>query len=280
MNHPISSLSDAELVQSLCRHCPPTVVEKARLDFRANLYRYRCVLEAVPPGQNRMSLLDIGARLYTASLYVSHLEYASVAIASKWQSAFTEEGLLRQIPEHARIRVDHFDAEIATFPYDRAAFDTVVCSEVLEHLAVDPMHMLAEINRVTKPGGLLVISTPNAASFDALTQVLAGNHPYSWAPYNGSSTDRHNREYTLRELERVVHAAGFDIQRSVTISASALSARQKLLAAWISLPDVLRGKAGLQLSRMGTTSLVVARRETDVRERRPGWLYYDSAIRA
>jgi len=38
-------------------------------------------------------------------------------------------------------------------------FDAVLCTEVLEH-ATDPIHVINEIRRVLKPGGVALISTP------------------------------------------------------------------------------------------------------------------------
>src|SRR3954465_11188806 len=46
-------------------------------------------------------------------------------------------------------------------PFDDAAFDLIWCSEVIEHLA-DPAFALSELRRVTKPGGLLLLTTPNS----------------------------------------------------------------------------------------------------------------------
>jgi SAM-dependent methyltransferase len=44
-------------------------------------------------------------------------------------------------------------------PFKQAAFDTVVSTEVLEHVP-DPLRALCEMQRVLKPGGHLVLSTP------------------------------------------------------------------------------------------------------------------------
>jgi 2-polyprenyl-3-methyl-5-hydroxy-6-metoxy-1,4-benzoquinol methylase len=46
--------------------------------------------------------------------------------------------------------------------FPNASFDAVFCSEVIEHMT-SPEILAAEMSRVLKPGGLLVLSTPNSA---------------------------------------------------------------------------------------------------------------------
>lgn len=50
-------------------------------------------------------------------------------------------------------------ADGAKLPFKEACFDTVVCLEVLEHVA-EPSQVIHEISRVLKPGGLGFISMP------------------------------------------------------------------------------------------------------------------------
>jgi len=45
-------------------------------------------------------------------------------------------------------------------PYSDASFDLVYAGEVIEHI-YNPDHLLEECRRVLKPGGLLIVSTPN-----------------------------------------------------------------------------------------------------------------------
>ena len=54
--------------------------------------------------------------------------------------------------------------EDAAVPYDSGFFDVVVFTEVLEHLFAPPSEVLAEIHRILKPDGKLIISVPNLAS--------------------------------------------------------------------------------------------------------------------
>lgn len=55
------------------------------------------------------------------------------------------------------LRVDANDP----LPFADESFDLVWCTEVIEHV-VKPEFTLAEINRVLKPGGKLLLSTPNS----------------------------------------------------------------------------------------------------------------------
>jgi ubiquinone/menaquinone biosynthesis C-methylase UbiE len=58
------------------------------------------------------------------------------------------------------------DAEQLAFADN--SFDLVICSEVLEHV-LNPRQALAEIRRVVKPGGTVIVTTPCAVSLSDLT---------------------------------------------------------------------------------------------------------------
>jgi len=57
-------------------------------------------------------------------------------------------------------RADIF-SDSSRFPLDDSSFDTVVCTQVLEHVS-DPFNKVSEIARVLKPGGTAVFSVPCA----------------------------------------------------------------------------------------------------------------------
>lgn len=54
-----------------------------------------------------------------------------------------------------------------TLPFPDQFFNAVMCTEVLEHTQ-DDRRTLAEIHRVTKPGGYLILSTPHKGLFGFL----------------------------------------------------------------------------------------------------------------
>lgn len=51
-----------------------------------------------------------------------------------------------------------------TLPFNQDLFDLIYCSEVIEHL-IDPFFTVSEFNRVLKPSGTMIITTPNSFCF-------------------------------------------------------------------------------------------------------------------
>jgi SAM-dependent methyltransferase len=62
-------------------------------------------------------------------------------------------------------------------PYADGSFDTVVCSEVIEHI-VDVDRLVCEARRVLRPGGALLLTTPNLAYLANRVLLLLGIQPF------------------------------------------------------------------------------------------------------
>ncbi|MGW6788230.1 class I SAM-dependent methyltransferase [Streptomyces chartreusis] len=104
-------------------------------------------------------------------------------------------------------------------PLRTAAADAVLFSEVIEHL-VDPDAALDEIRRVLRPGGHLMLSTPNLAAWYNRALLLAGVQPvFSEVSLRGihgrpgREVVGHLRLYTARALREFVAASGFEVVR-------------------------------------------------------------------
>lgn len=84
--------------------------------------------------------------------------------------------------------------------YPEASFDAVIHRHVIEHVP-DPLALLAECQRILKPGGLLVSITPNALSW--------GHRRFgrSWFPLE---PPRHLYVFTVPALINIARHAGFD----------------------------------------------------------------------
>jgi len=64
------------------------------------------------------------------------------------------------------------------FPFEDNYFDAVFCGHLIEHL-YDPDHMLDEVYRILRRGGLFVVTTANLASWINRIALLFGFQPYA-----------------------------------------------------------------------------------------------------
>lgn len=62
-----------------------------------------------------------------------------------------------------------------TLPFGDGEFDGVFCIECIEHLE-NPFHLMRELTRILRPGGTLILSTPNIMSTNARSKYLSSGH--------------------------------------------------------------------------------------------------------
>lgn len=124
-----------------------------------------------------------------------------------------------------------------------ATFDAVLLGEVLEHILNHPLGMMRELARVLKPGGRLILTTPNPATLMNAWRLLQGRS-LSWgatefmeqpkleAGHLSSYEGIHYHEYTTGELRHLLGAAGFAVQRHEFLGMG-VSRRQSWLRRWL-----------------------------------------------
>lgn len=181
--------------------------------FATHRERYLTCLELLPQAESGQSLLELGASFHHLTPALESKGY-SVRCADIWNGeAQRTAEITSRTGQTRQYTVDNFDLQQERWPYEDDSFDAVLFCEILEHLNTDPIHVLGEINRVLKKDGLLLLTTPNIASVKSLNYLLEGNSPYVFGQYvpGGLPTDRHNREFTAREIERLLPAAGFEV---------------------------------------------------------------------
>ena len=103
-------------------------------------------------------------------------------------------------------------------PCEESTFDTIVLNAVIEHL-IDPLAVLAYLHGLLKPGGELIITTPNLAKWTRRIKLAVGRFPSTASAgeglvsYDGGATDLydegHLHYFTFRSLERCLNRAGF-----------------------------------------------------------------------
>ncbi len=81
-------------------------------------------------------------------------------IASAFECASQACDYHADLFEAQGVPISPVNLNISPLPYSDGAFDLVTCSEVVEHLE-NYRHLFREAYRVLKPGGALVVTTPN-----------------------------------------------------------------------------------------------------------------------
>jgi 2-polyprenyl-3-methyl-5-hydroxy-6-metoxy-1,4-benzoquinol methylase len=176
----------------------------AKRVFESRESRLRKAFAAFERESARGELLDVAAGSGLA---------AEALAAQGWTVTALDlsQELVDQIRARPGIReaLQH-DLSSGPLPFEDARFAAVFAGEIIEHL-VDTRRFLEELHRVLRPGGLLVVTTPNLASFENRIRLLFGVYP-AWLEYELSSQG-HVRAYTRRTLRTHLRGTGFDVEQ-------------------------------------------------------------------
>ena len=123
--------------------------EAARGYIQTHLTRFEKTLSITPPGGPDDRILEMGSYLQITPALRTRLGYGEVRGCYYGPAGRIDRRVVRSSDgEQFHCAIELFNAEKDRFPYDDAYFSTVLCCELVEHLTEDPMHMMAEINRV------------------------------------------------------------------------------------------------------------------------------------
>ncbi|MEI8290829.1 MAG: class I SAM-dependent methyltransferase [Verrucomicrobiota bacterium] len=103
----------------------------------------------------------------------------------------------------------HTDLAGAHFPDN--SFDAITMHHVIEHVP-EPVALLSEAKRILKPGGRLVVTTPNVQSL---------GHSILKDCWRGLEPPRHLQIFSLRALSECARQAGFDKVEAKSSAANA-----------------------------------------------------------
>lgn len=259
-NHLISLRIEGAPEEEIRNYC--------RQDFRRFVHTYglcrehqgRCLELGSNPYFTTMLLRDFTSLQTTLANY-----FSPEALRSSCQKIFINDPLAAATRE-MEMSFDHFNIELEEFPYPDNFFDLVLFCEILEHLVQDPVKVLREIKRVLRPGGMLVLTTPNACRLENVARMVAGvntSDPYSaYGPYG-----RHNREYTRHEIYLLLKYLGFTITEMFTADV-----HYNHSGVYASLPE-LEPLLRFRKNDLGQYIFVRAENDGLAGARRPGFLF-------
>jgi SAM-dependent methyltransferase len=148
----------------------------------------RMIEERFPPDRRPIEALDFGCG---TGAFLEHLErFGTVRAVDADPSAVAFC--------HARGRGDvQVSPPGSPLPFPDDAFDLVTTLDVIEHID-DDVAALAELRRVLRPGGVLLVAVPA--------------YMFLWGKQDEVS--HHRRRYTARTLRRALAEAGFGVDRT------------------------------------------------------------------
>lgn len=147
-------------------------------------------------------VVDVGAGMGALSRRLSDAGYR-VSACDLFPEYF-------RVPEVECLLVDN-DGRL---PYDDQSLDVAFGVELVEHLE-ETEHLFSEVARILKPGGELIITTPNILSLKSRLGFLFTGYTYSFPPLDPDVRDpvhQHITPLTLDGYRWRLKQAGFEIE--------------------------------------------------------------------
>ena len=126
--------------------------------------------------------------------------------------------LFPELMQLADVPVRKVDLNDPALPWPDAHFDLVTLTEVIEHLD-GCQRLLREVARVLKPGGWVVLSTPNVLNLASRLRYLLYGFPQMFGPFPFDAPKRETTEGHVQivgafHLSFFLHCAGFSEWRA------------------------------------------------------------------
>ncbi len=187
--------------------------------------RFAKTLSILPSGQP-CKVLEIGANPYLFSILLDKLfdfevNYSNYFDKDPYCSTVSE---MEQTISNKKYGEDYlfksilFNVEQAESPYPSESFDVVIFCEILEHLVTDqPDIVLKKINKMLKPGGLIILTTPNATRLVNIACMLENKNIFDLIHPENGVFGRHNREYTVDEIKYLFSTSNYELMTIETL---------------------------------------------------------------
>jgi len=203
----------------------------------------------------RTSVLDLACGEGAMAARLADQGFEGVDVVERDPTVFGE-------PETENLRASTNPVPDLNAPFaERLAgpYSLVVASEVIEHLE-NPLAFAREAAKLVRPGGHLLLTTPNVANWIGRLRFLLFGE-LRWFDADGYTRLRHLSPVTDSQMKNILDEVGFDLVRR-TSAGSFTGPLAWLATAPLSLPFVaLLGRRG-----WGDCNLYLAVKRADVSE--------------
>lgn len=199
----LSSASESQYLHSLGRFdntagTLPDAKSQARHD-KNSARRLAGIAAAAERAPAAIRLLDVGCSSGAFLLSARKLGYAAEGVEPSADAA--------QTARDAGLKVFTGYLEQARFP--DAAFDAITLIEIVEHLR-DALGLMQECARILKPGGVVLVTTPNAHSWTARAM---GSR---WAGFNLNAMGGHISFFNPHSIAMLAARSGLRVHHLET----------------------------------------------------------------
>lgn len=179
--------------------------------FESRLRRYLIDISLIEKNFSKGRILDVGAS-------PCHLTYMLKRLGYDISGLDIDPGRIQKLLEITELEVKRCNVEVEPMPYEDETFDYVIMTELFEHLRLDPLFVLSEINRILKTDGFLYMSTPNLYGVDTIGKYIRGagiNNPLKQFQFLREKGHMgHMREYSNGEMKQLLGYSGFDTKKT------------------------------------------------------------------
>ncbi len=168
--------------------------------------RYLHDIKLVEENYNTGKILELGSAPYhlTFILKEMKLPVTGVDISPERFSNFIDS---------QNLEIVKCNVETEKLPFENNTFHLILFNEIFEHLRINPIATLREINRVLHPDGILILTTPSLYSIRNVVYLLLGkgfDDPYEqFKRIEDIGHMGHVREYTGKQIKKFLANTGF-----------------------------------------------------------------------
>jgi SAM-dependent methyltransferase len=175
------------------------------------------------PDKKNGALLEIGANPYFLTVLIKKYKNYDCSLINYFgETCSISSQQIENIKygENHIFNFQNINIEKETLPFPDNYFDVIIYGEVIEHLTENPIYSLYNLHRVLKEDGILIISTPNVFRYQNLKKCLIDKKISIYDPYSSYGIyGRHNREYSMYEIQDILEKTGFSIINKKTLYA-------------------------------------------------------------